>query len=93
MRGIAAGAPVFGTPENPKRIVHWFWPVEGGPYHVTLRYGTRPLEVAKGRNALEAADLAEVLTVLGLFKTAVQAREVDAAITTAVTTIQGRFKN
>ena len=79
--------------EKPKRVVPWFWPVDGGHFHVTLRYGARPLEVAKGRNAVEAADLAEVVTVLGLFKTAVQAGEFDAAITTAVTTIRGRFKH
>ena len=79
--------------EKPKRIVPWYWPVDGGHYHVTLRYGARPLEVAKGRNAVEAADLAEVVTVLGLFKTAVQAGEFDAAITTAVTTLRGRFKS
>ena len=79
--------------ETPKRIVPWYWSVDGGHYHVTLRYGARPLEVAKGRNAVEAADLADVVTVLGLFKAAVQAGEFDQAITTAVTTIRGRFKS
>ena len=50
------------------------------------------LEITRGRNAIELADLNEVMGTISLLKTAVMAGELDEAINTAVTTIKSRFK-
>ena len=78
--------------ECPKRVTPWFWQNEGAKWHLTVRYGSRVLEITRGRNAIELADLNEVMGTISLLKTAVMAGELDEAINTAVTTIKSRFK-
>ena len=45
-----------------------------------VRYGSKPLEFAKGKNAIELASEAEVADVLAKVRDAVEAGELDALI-------------
>ena len=37
--------------EWPRRVHAWFWQVDGAEWFVTLRYGNRCIELARGRRA------------------------------------------
>ena len=66
------------TIEVPKRLKPWWWQADNGKTCITLRYGAKVLEISKGKNAIETAGLAEVITSLQLLKAAVDAGELDA---------------
>ena len=51
---------------------------DNGKTCITLRYGAEVLEISKGKNAVETAGVAEVITSLQLLKSAVDAGELDA---------------
>jgi hypothetical protein len=53
---------------------------EQGKLCITVRYGARVLEVIEGRNAIEADNIAGVISTLEVLRTAVEAGELDARI-------------
>lgn len=66
--------------QQPKRIKPWWWTAEDGKTCLTIRYGAKPLELAKGRNAIETDGIDGVISTLGIIKSAVEAGELDAQI-------------
>ena len=66
--------------EVPKKLKPWWWTDEKGKLCITVRYGARALEVIEGRNAIEADDIAGVISTLEVLRTAVEAGELDARI-------------
>ena len=56
-----------------------------------VRYGTRVLELAKGKNSIEIADGEELLSVLEVVKRSVESGELDAQIETASSAVRARF--
>ena len=64
----------------PKRIRAWWWEA-GGKLNLTLRYGARIIELAKGKNSIELENFAAVLPTLDLIRKAVEAGELDEAVT------------
>ena len=65
------------TIEVPKRLKAWWWTADNGKTCITLRYGAKVLEISKGKNAIETAGVAEVITSLQLLNAAVEAGELD----------------
>jgi hypothetical protein len=78
--------------EAPKRVKEWFWIAEGGKVHMTVRYGARTLELAKGRNAVELETLDALPETIEAIKQAVQSGELDAQIEKAATSTRQGFK-
>ena len=66
------------------RIQRWWNEAEGGKVLLTVRYGTKVLQLAEGKNAIELASTEEVADVLGKVRLAVLAGELDAEISTAL---------
>ena len=66
--------------QMPKRIRAWWWET-GSKFNLSIRYGARVIELAKGKNSIELDNLAAVLPTLDLIKKAVEAGELDEAIT------------
>ena len=66
--------------QQPKRIKPWWWTAEDGKTCLTIRYGAKPLELAKGRNAIETDSIDGVISTRGIIKSAVEAGELDAQI-------------
>ena len=66
--------------EVPKKIKPWWWPSDGDKLCITVRYGSRTLEVVDGKNAIETDNIAGVITTLQILKTAVDAGELDSRI-------------
>ena len=63
-----------------KRVLRW-WQIEmNGKIKLTIRYGSRPLQFAKGLDAIEVADTNEMVGVLEKFREATERGELDTLI-------------
>ena len=79
------------TIEAAKRIKQWWFVADTGRVCVQVRYGTRVLELAKGKNSIEVANGDELLNVLETVKRCVEAGELDAQIDAASNAVRARF--
>jgi len=77
--------------EAPKRVQQWWFIAETGRVCLQVRYGTRVLELAKGKNSIEVANGNELLSVLETVKRCVEAGELDAQIELASAAVRARF--
>jgi len=82
----------INTVSVPKRTKPWWFTADSGGLCVSVYYGSRVLELAKGKTAVEANDLAEVAEILGLFKAEVDKGSFDAAIELASGNLRKNFK-
>ena len=64
--------------EVAKRVKRWWTASVDGKINLVVRYGNKPLEFAKGKNAIELATEAEVADVLAKVREAVEYGELDA---------------
>lgn len=76
-----------------KRVRQWWFVADTGRVCLQVRYGTRVLELAKGKNTIEVGSLAELLPVLDTVKKCVEAGELDAQIEAASAAVRERFKH
>ena len=67
-------------PKEAKRVKHWWNVSVDGKINLVVRYGSKPLEFAKGKNAIELASEAEVADVLAKVREAAEHGELDALI-------------
>jgi hypothetical protein len=81
------------TVEAAKRIRQWWFVSDTGKVCLQVRYGTRVMELAKGKNSIEVANAAELLTVLTAVKSAVEAGELDVQIDAASAAVKVRFNS
>ena len=77
--------------ETSKRVRPWWFVADNGKPTVSVRYGTKALELGKGKFAGEVGGEKELTTVLGVLKTAVLDGELDAAIETASNKLRSGF--
>jgi hypothetical protein len=75
-----------------KRVKQWWFVAENGRVCLQVRYGTRVLELAKGKNSIEVGTVAELLPVLETVKKCVEAGELDAQIDSASAAVRARFE-
>ncbi len=78
--------------ERAKRIKPWWFTSNSGTLCVQVFYGSKALELASGKTAIEARDLAHVVEILGLIKHEVELGTLDAAIETASHLLRSRFE-
>jgi len=67
--------------EVAKRVKRWWVENMDGTVTLTLRYGSKPIELAKGKNAIAVAGLEELGKVLAGIKQAVFDGELDNILT------------
>jgi hypothetical protein len=79
------------TVEATKRIKEWYWTNSTGKIHLSIRYGSKTLEFAKGKNAIELSTGDELLDTLVTLKEAVIAGELDEAISQASERLKAGF--
>ena len=77
--------------EAVKRVKQWWFVADTGRVCIQVRYGTRVLELAKGKNSIEVANGDELLSVLETVKRCVEAGELDAQIEAASAAVRARF--
>ena len=78
--------------EVPVRIKPWFWTDEKGEMLLAVQYGSRQIELSKGKSAVEVGSESNLLNVLDVLLTAVQNGELDAQIEAASTKLRDGFK-
>lgn len=74
-----------------KRIKQWWFTTDSGKLALSVRYGARLLELAKGKFAVEIASEKELVPTLEIIKAAVIAGELDAAIDAASNKLRDGF--
>jgi hypothetical protein len=82
---------VRNTVESAKRIKEWYWTNSAGKINLSVRYGSKTLELAKGKNAIELSNFDELLTAFAALKEAVLAGELDDAISQASEKLKAGF--
>ncbi len=78
--------------EAVKRVKQWWFVAESGRVCLQVRYGTKVLELAKGKNSIEVGSGNELLAVLETVKKCVEAGELDSQIEVASSTLKAAFK-
>jgi hypothetical protein len=66
--------------EVAKRVKRWWTASVDGKINLVVRYGSKPLEFAKGKNAIELASEGEVADTLRKVREAAELGELDAVI-------------
>ncbi len=77
--------------EAVKRVKQWWFVADTGRVCLQVRYGTRVLELSKGKNSIDVGTVAELLSVLETVKKCVEAGELDAQIDAASAAVRERF--
>ena len=75
-----------------KRIRPWWFNSETGSLYVTIKYGTKVIELAKGKPSIEVTDKDQLISTLELVKKAVEAGELDQQIDQASGALRSTFK-
>jgi hypothetical protein len=77
--------------ETSKRVKAWWFTADNGKLALCVRYGTKILELAKGKYAIEIATANDLVSTLETVKTAVLAGELDTAIDNAANKLRAGF--
>lgn len=77
--------------ETTKRVKEWYWTTPANKINLAVRYGSKTLELAKGKNAIELGTGDELLATLAMLKDAVIAGDLDDAINTASDKLRAGF--
>jgi hypothetical protein len=77
--------------ETVKRVREWFWINDAGKINLSVLYGSKVLELSRGKNAIELATGEELIAVLEKLKAAVLAGELDAQIEAASGALRAGF--
>jgi len=77
--------------ETTKRVKEWFWTTPGKKINLSVRYGSKTLELAKGKNAIELSTQDELIETLTLLQQGVINGELDDAINNASDKLRAGF--
>ena len=78
--------------EMTKRVKAWWFVAENGKLVLSVRYGTKVLELAKGKVAVEVGGAKDLVPVLEVLKGAVLGGELDAQIEVAANRLRDGFR-
>jgi len=81
------------TVEATKRVKQWWFVADNGRVCLQVRYGTRVMELAKGKNSIEVGNGTELVAVLETVKKCVELGELDTQIEAASAAVRERFLN
>lgn len=73
------------------RVKQWWWTAANGKVMLALRYGSKPIELAKGKNAIEVGSMDGLIDALEAVKDAVHAGELDVQIEQASGALRAGF--
>ena len=78
--------------EIPKRIREWWFRNDAGKVCVSVKYGTKVIELAKGKHSVEVDNAQALVKALETIKSAVEQGELDAQIEIASGALKLGFK-
>ncbi|PKO68887.1 MAG: hypothetical protein CVU22_06995 [Betaproteobacteria bacterium HGW-Betaproteobacteria-16] len=70
----------------------WWWTNQAGAVVLALRYGSKPIEIAKGKNAIEVGSFENLVDTLLAVREAIVTGELDAQIEAASGAVRAGFK-
>jgi uncharacterized protein (DUF111 family) len=79
------------TIEHQKRVRQWWFVAADGKVCLNVRYGSRVIEFAKGKTAVEVNSAEELIKALEIIKGAVEAGELDSQIEQASGAVRAGF--
>jgi len=79
--------------EVPKRVKPWWFTAQNGRVCVVLRYGSKVLEIAPNKTAIELEKPTDLIPTLEKIKSAVEAGELDHLIEAATEAVRMGFKH
>jgi hypothetical protein len=77
--------------ETTKRVKEWFWTTPTNKINLSVRYGSKTLELAKGKNAIELGSQDELIETLASLQNVVISGELDEAINNASDKLRAGF--
>lgn len=76
----------------PKRVKEWWFISDSGKLCVSLRYGAKVVEIAKGKTAVELASEKDHVATLEVLQRAVERGELDAQIGAVAGAVKSGFE-
>jgi hypothetical protein len=95
MKGEQIPFTSFNDPvslKRPRKVSPWWWTDKDGKYLMTIKYGSKVIELAKGKPAVQAENLNQIIEVLKSLKLATSNGELDLHLTQASELIRKKFK-
>jgi len=80
------------TIEVHKRVKPWWFVADNGKVCIHIRYGSKVVELAKGKTTIELASTDELVATLDVIKAAVVSGELDAQIQAASGQLRAGFE-
>ncbi|MEY4481785.1 MAG: hypothetical protein RIQ84_947 [Pseudomonadota bacterium] len=80
------------TLEVPKRLKPWWFTSDTGKTCLAIKYGNKPIEIAKGKSAIEVSDMKELVLVLSQLMQAINDGELDSQIDAASASVRAGFE-
>lgn len=74
-----------------RRPLACYWTADDGKVYINLRYGTKVIEIAKEKSAIEVGEKKQLVPVIEALKQAVAAGEVDRQLKAAGAEVGKRF--
>ncbi len=78
--------------KRPRKVSPWWWIDKEGKYLMAIKYGSKVIELAKGKSAVQAETLDQIIEVLKSLKLATSNGELDLHLTQASDLIRKKFK-
>ena len=79
--------------QTPKRAKAWFWNTADGKLALTIKYGSKVLDISsKGRPTIEIGNVSQLVPTIQLIQTAVADGELDEAIEKAGKALREGFE-
>ena len=75
-----------------RKVSPWWWIDKDGKYLMTVKYGSKVIEFAKGKPAVQAESLDQIIEVLKSLKQATLNGDLDVLLTQAGELIRKKFK-
>jgi len=69
----------------------WFWTADDGKVYISMRYGTKVIEIAKGKLSIEVGERRQLVAVIEALTQTVATGELDNHIDSAVAEVSKRF--
>ncbi len=80
------------TIDVPKRVPPWWFTGDNGKLCFSICFESRVLDISKGKNSIEMANLVDLAAVIETLKSAVETGELDAQIEAASGSFKAGFK-
>jgi hypothetical protein len=92
LKTVTGSDGIRRTVEVAKRVKPWWFVADNGKVCVNVRYGSKLIELAKGKTAVEVANAEDLIQTLDLIKSAVTNGELDPQIEAASGQLRAGFK-